>query len=55
MEPPSTQWGVTISLENLHGCTINIHNNTASQPIQTPSVPSFDMSPAELDELVADF
>jgi hypothetical protein len=55
MEPPSTQQGMTISLKNLHGCTINIHNYTASQPIQTLSVPSFDLSPAELDELVTDF
>lgn len=55
IEPPSNQQSVHISLENLHGCTININNNTIPQSAQNPSVPPFNLSQAEIDELFADF
>ena len=57
MGPPHDQHGtgMNISLENLHGCTININNSTAPQPIQKSSIPPIDLSPSEIDEFFSDF
>ena len=57
MEPPHNQHGtgMSISLENLHGCTININNNTAPQPLQNSSIPPLNLSPSEIDEFFSDF
>ena len=55
VEPSSNQQSIHISLENLHGCTININNISIPQSAQNPSVLSFNLSQAEIDELFADF
>ena len=51
-QPCNTQ-SVSISLNNLQGCTININNTPGT--VQNPSMPSFDLTHAELDELFSDF
>lgn len=48
-QPSSTQ-SVSISLNNLQGCTINIHNTPGR--VQNPS---FELTHAEVDELFSDF
>ena len=48
-QPYNTQ-SVSISLSNLHGCTININNTP-----ETVQNPSLDLTHAELDELFSDF
>ena len=51
-QPCNTQ-SVSISLNNLQGCTININNTPATD--QNPTLPSLDLTHAELDELLSDF
>ena len=47
LEPHPNRQNISVSFQNLHGCTININN--------TPPNPSFNFSQAEVDELSADF
>lgn len=48
-----TSQNVSISLNNLLGCTININNTPGT--LQNPALPSFNLTHAELDELLSDF
>ena len=47
LEPPCNRQNISVSFQNLHGCTININNTHPNS--------SFNFSQAEIDELSTDF